>query len=154
MEDAAETFWSAARTGNAQCEAYQQMRKVFTEHYQQVVGVNETWEQVTNALRELEQPVVKIVHSKTKDDLDYKSEDAPTKIIAIGGFKLSRGLTLDGLTVSYFYRRSMMYDTLMQMARWFGYRDGYRDLLRLYTTPDARAWYEHITKLVRSLSES
>ena len=151
VEDAAETFWSAARTGNAQCEAYQQMGKVFTEHYQQVVGVNETWEQVTNALRELEQPVVKIVHSKTKDDLDYKSEDAPTKIIAIGGFKLSRGLTLDGLTVSYFYRRSMMYDTLMQMARWFGYRDGYRDLLRLYTTPDARAWYDHITEASEEL---
>ena len=44
-----------------------------------------------------------------------------------------------------------MYDTLMQMARWFGYRDGYRDLLRLYTTPDARAWYEHITEASEEL---
>ena len=46
-------------------------------------------------------------------------------MIAVGGDVLSRGLTLDGLTTSYFYRRAGAFDTLMQMARWFGYRDGY-----------------------------
>ena len=151
VQDAVDAFWYAARAENVQSDAYQQMKKIFTEHYKRVVGVEETWPQVADALFKLEKPVVKIVHSKTKDDLDYKSDDAPTKVIAIGGFKLSRGLTLEGLTVSYFYRRSMMYDTLMQMARWFGYRDGYRDLLRLYTTPDAKDWYAHITEASEEL---
>lgn len=56
-------------------------------------------------------------------------------VIFIGGNKLSRGLTLPGLCVSVFLRGSVMYDTLLQMGRWFGYRDGYTDLCRLCTTP-------------------
>ncbi len=66
-------------------------------------------------------------------------------MIAIGGDKLSRGLTLEGLSVSYFLRASRMYDTLMQMGRWFGYRPGYLDLCRLYTTAELRDWYRDIT---------
>jgi len=62
----------------------------------------------------------------------------------IGGDKLARGLTLEGLTVSYFLRASKMYDTLMQMGRWFGYRPGYLDLCRIYTTSGLMAWYRHI----------
>ena len=49
-------------------------------------------------------------------------------VIAIGGNTLSRGLTLEGLVCSYFERRSRNYDTLMQMGRWFGFRNGYRHL--------------------------
>ena len=63
----------------------------------------------------------------------------------LSGDKLSRGLTLEGLSVSYYLRASRMYDTLMQMGRWFGYRPGYEDLCRLYTTPDLRTWYREIT---------
>lgn len=66
-------------------------------------------------------------------------------IIAVGGNKLSRGLTLEGLSVSYYLRASKMYDTLMQMGRWFGYRPGYVDLCRLYTSSELVNWYEHIT---------
>lgn len=58
--------------------------------------------------------------------------DRPTRLIAVGGDVLSRGLTLDGLSTSYFYRRTQASDTLLQMARWFGYRDGYSDLCRLW----------------------
>lgn len=56
--------------------------------------------------------------------------------IVIGGDKLSRGVTFEGLSTTYFLRCSKMYDTLMQMGRWFGYRDGYEDLCRLYTSND------------------
>ena len=56
--------------------------------------------------------------------------------IVIGGDKLSRGVTFEGLSISYFLRCSKMYDTLMQMGRWFGYRDGYEDLCRLYTSSE------------------
>ncbi|MFE2382333.1 Z1 domain-containing protein [Streptomyces misionensis] len=52
--------------------------------------------------------------------------------ILIGGQKLARGFTVEGLTVSYFRRRTGNASTLMQMGRWFGFREGYRDLVRLF----------------------
>jgi len=75
------------------------------------------------------------------------------KVIAIGGDKLSRGLTLEGLCVSYFLRTSKMYDTLMQMGRWFGYRPGYIDLCRLYTTAELADWFGHIADAAEELRE-
>lgn len=85
------------------------------------------------------------VNGYAKDALDYKEhETVGRSVIAIGGDKLSRGLTLEGLTVSYFLRTTRMYDTLMQMGRWFGYRPGYLDLCRLYTTDELTQWYRHI----------
>ncbi|MCD4653230.1 Z1 domain-containing protein, partial [bacterium] len=82
-------------------------------------------------------------------NLIQQGEDVPwynrgASVIAIGGDKLSRGLTLDGLSISYYLRVSTMYDTLMQMGRWFGYRDGYNDLCRIYTTEELRDWYRFI----------
>lgn len=56
----------------------------------------------------------------------------PVWKIVVGGAKLSRGYTIEGLTVSYFRRRALYQDTLMQMGRWFGFRPGYQDLVRLY----------------------
>ena len=66
-------------------------------------------------------------------------------VIAVGGDKLSRGLTLEGLTISYYLRASKMYDTLMQMGRWFGFRPGYVDLCRIFTSGELIKWYKHIT---------
>src|SRR5262249_36977007 len=60
-------------------------------------------------------------------------------------------LTLEGLSVSYYLRASRMYDTLMQMGRWFGYRPGYADLCRLYTTEELVGWYSHITRASEEL---
>ncbi|WP_256617524.1 Z1 domain-containing protein, partial [Pseudomonas sp. MWU12-2115] len=69
--------------------------------------------------------VVEVNASKRSQRLDYdQGGEHGVTVIAVGGFSLSRGLTLEGLTVSYFLRNSMMYDTLMQMGRWFGYRPG------------------------------
>lgn len=65
-----------------------------------------------------------------QDDLDFQRGDV-WKIL-VGGAKLSRGFTVEGLTVSYYTRRTTTADTLMQMGRWFGYRTGYKDLVRLY----------------------
>jgi hypothetical protein len=72
-------------------------------------------------------------------------------VIAVGGNSLSRGVTLEGLCVSYFLRNSQMYDTLMQMARWFGYRDGYEDVCRVYITRQAAGWYAHIAAASQEL---
>ncbi|KPY32563.1 hypothetical protein ALO52_200152 [Pseudomonas syringae pv. primulae] len=92
----------------------------------------------------LEQIDVRMINGTAKDALDYADSASGLKVIAIGGDKLARGLTLEGLCVSYFLRASKMYDTLMQMGRWFGYRPGYLDLCRLYTTNDLVEWFEHI----------
>jgi hypothetical protein len=80
--------------------------------------------------------------------LDYFVSEQQGKylsVIAVGGDKLSRGLTLEGLTTSYYLRASKMYDTLMQMGRWFGYRPGYIDLCRIFTSDELARWYKHIT---------
>ena len=53
--------------------------------------------------------------------------------------------------VSYFMRNSMMYDTLMQMGRWFGYRPDYGDLCRIWMPEEAQGWYEHIAESIEGL---
>lgn len=92
------------------------------------------------------------INGRSQDVLDYPAyEGVGLKAIAIGGFSLSRGLTLEGLCVSYFRRNSVMYDTLLQMARWFGYRPGYEDLCRLWMEPEGIGWFMHIHQAVEEL---
>ena len=111
------------------------------------------WETVKNELPAvLEDMTVMLLNGNSKDVLEYEEhKNIGLKVIAIGGDKLSRGLTLEGLSISYFIRCSNMYDTLMQMGRWFGYRRGYLDLCRLYTTPDLIKWFEQITDATEKL---
>jgi len=88
-------------------------------------------------------------------EIDYSERNYPEgrHIITVGGLSLSRGITLEGLSVSYFLRNSIMYDTLMQMGRWFGYRPKYEDLCRIYMTEQARGWYEHIASATEELRD-
>jgi Z1 domain len=81
----------------------------------------------------------------------YKNTEKGRRAIAIGGLTLSRGLTLEGLCVSYFYRNSKAYDTLLQMGRWFGYRPGYAELCRIWMAPEAQDWFSHIAEVVAEL---
>jgi Z1 domain. len=105
-----------------------------------------SWEEVNEALHAATSKIeVKEINGTAMDILDYVEHSGGRSVIAIGGDKLSRGLTLEGLSISYYLRASKMYDTLMQMGRWFGYRPGYPDLCRLYTTRDLVQWYRHIT---------
>lgn len=83
----------------------------------------------------------------------YEYKKTGMRVIAVGGNSLSRGLTLEGLCVSYFYRNSMMYDTLLQMGRWFGYRPNYDDLFKVWMAEDAVDWYGYITDAVNELKE-
>jgi hypothetical protein len=84
--------------------------------------------------------------------LDYsKHKDTGLHVIAIGGLALSRGLTLEGLTVSYILRNASASDTLMQMARWFGYRQGYEDICKLYLPDRSANHYEFITEAIEEL---
>lgn len=97
--------------------------------------------------------VVRSVNQKSSSTgLDYYSHKAEgLRVIAVGGNSLSRGLTLEGLCVSYFYRRSLMYDTLLQMGRWFGYRPGYDDLFKIWISIEAIDWYGYITAAAEEL---
>ena len=116
-------------------------------------GLDEGWGEVLAQLPKVVGPIeVRKINSKSSDVLDYRRyKDAGLHVIAVGGLALSRGFTLEGLSVSYFLRNSMMYDTLLQMGRWFGYRDGYDDLCRIYMTPAAESWYAHISEAIEEL---
>lgn len=76
---------------------------------------------------------VKVINSGSEHELDYKGH--PKRYIVVGGNRLSRGLTLEGLSISFFTRKANQYDTLLQMGRWFGYRTNYHDLTRIYVPP-------------------
>lgn len=117
--------------------------------------VPEGWRDVQAALVRAAGPIeVRKVNSKSPDKLDYRRyKNEGLHVIAIGGFALSRGFTLEGLTVSYFLRNSMMYDTLLQMGRWFGYRDGYADVCRIFMTEEAIDWYAHISDAIDELRD-
>jgi hypothetical protein len=88
---------------------------------------------------------MRLVNGSAQEALDYFQRPEGISVIAVGGAKLSRGLTLEGLSVSYYLRTSNAYDTLLQMGRWFGFRPGYMDLCRLYTTNELRLWYRETT---------
>ncbi|PCJ22649.1 MAG: endonuclease [SAR86 cluster bacterium] len=97
-----------------------------------------------------------VVNSKSDEPLDYKKyekDGTGLTAIAVGGLSLSRGLTIEGLCVSYMYRNTRMYDTLMQMGRWFGYRPGFEDLCRVYLSRDSIDWYSHIAESADDLRE-
>lgn len=105
-----------------------------------------SWAEVSEQLHPAATKItILTINGFAKEALDYKEHEAEGRsVIVVGGDKLSRGLTLEGLSVSYFLRTSRMYDTLIQMGRWFGYRPGYLDLCRLFTTRTLQDWYRHI----------
>lgn len=113
------------------------------------------WSEIQNNLHRAIAPVmVTVVNQKHKNGLNYEQyESDGLRAIAIGGLSLSRGLTLEGLIVSYFYRNSKMYDTLMQMGRWFGYRKNYDDLCRIWMSEESISWYNHISMATDELRE-
>ncbi len=119
-----------------------------------------SWSVIQNALYESVMPIeVRLVNQRAKlkgiERLDYEPySETGLRVIAVGGNSLSRGLTLEGLCVSYFDRNSQMYDTLMQMGRWFGYRDGYEDIFKIWMEADAIAWYQYISGAVEELRDS
>jgi len=121
-------------------------------NYYRDIGVTEDWGEVADVLHDAASPIrVVEINSASAGTLDYSEYPNGLSVIAVGGFSLSRGLTLEGLTVSYFLRNSMMYDTLMQMGRWFGYRPNYGDLCQVWMPEEAEGWYAHISESVEEL---
>ena len=98
---------------------------------------------------------VRTVNMKTGPaSLDYSQHKKDgLRVIAIGGDSFSRGLTLEGLCVTYFCRTTAMYDTLLQMGRWFGYRPNYDDLVKVWMTDAEMDWYGEITRATMELRD-
>ncbi|WP_323062818.1 Z1 domain-containing protein [Aeromonas jandaei] len=130
----------------------QGLKKVFEDEYADV-GV--TWGEVKLALSTVfEHLHLYVINSKSDEVLDYsryEKDGIGLTAVAVGGLSLSRGLTIEGLTVSYMYRNTKMYDTLMQMGRWFGYRPGFEDLCRVHLSRDSINWYSHIADAAEEL---
>lgn len=109
-----------------------------------------SWKQILAGIcKTIDTILVREVHQRTKIPLEY-SEDRATNVIAIGGASLSRGYTLEGLSISYFLRNTIFYDTLMQMGRWFGYRKNYEDLCRIYM-PETRIG--HFARIIEATED-
>jgi hypothetical protein len=127
------------------------LERAYSVHY----GETEfSWPDVLGALRNATARIEVQLHNSDRDKaLTEKDQiwDLPPRVIAVGGDVLSRGLTLNGLTVSYFHRRVGAYDTLMQMARWFGYRDGYGDLCRVWIDDGVAAQYRFVQDAIDEL---
>ncbi|WP_124060503.1 Z1 domain-containing protein [Gordonibacter sp. Marseille-P4307] len=101
------------------------------------------WEEIYPTLYSVVRPLrTALINSKSIDSLDYGS--GGEHVVAIGGYSLSRGLTLEGLVTSYFARNSRAYDTLMQMGRWFGHRPGYEDVCRVWMTRESAGWCKFV----------
>lgn len=130
------------------------MRVQFSKYMSECddVSWDDIWSEVKRLIADKEFDIYSI-NGQSGDVLLYKNhEGKPFNVIVIGGDKLSRGLTLEGLTVSYFTRSSNTYDTLMQMGRWFGFRPGYLDACRLFTTPSLHACFSHISMATEDLA--
>ncbi len=144
--------YAALPSGQAlQSSVLHEIRSLWEQEYDRA---GYTWDDVQSRLKEAADPVEVIsVNLRGSGVLDYSRRNYPNgrTLIAVGGLSLSRGLTLSGLMSTYFLRNSIMYDTLMQMGRWFGYRDGYADLCRIHMTPEASSWYAHIAEAIEEL---
>ncbi|WP_248491535.1 Z1 domain-containing protein [Tsukamurella sp. PLM1] len=109
-----------------------EFRSVFREIFG---GCPENWESVLMALPSAVRDIRPRLYNSDRNKsiaLGEQAREAPNRMVAVGGDVLSRGVTLDGLTISYFFRKAGASDTMLQMARWFGYRPGYDDLCRVW----------------------
>lgn len=133
------------------------MKILFDIYNKEYSNSGVSWKEIKNKLTDSVLPIS--VRAINRDSgaasLDYKQyKETGLRVIAVGGNSLARGLTLEGLIVSYFYRSTQMYDALLQMGRWFGYRSNYDDLIRVWMTEEAQNWYSHITEASEELRES
>lgn len=129
-----------------------QLNETYQRYYK---DADFSWEKVKNQfVKNIETIVVREVHQKTPQHLRLSYEDSErTNAIVIGGASISRGYTLEGLSISYFLRNTIYYDTLMQMGRWFGYRPGYEDLCKVFIPREVKDNFTDIIEATIDLFE-
>jgi hypothetical protein len=118
------------------------------------MAVVPTWEQVRSELKNtLVDRRISVDAVNSNNAVGALTFLGGERRIVVGGNSLSRGITLDGLCVSYFHRKPLAKDTILQMGRWFGYRDGYADLCALYISDDSRAAFTEADETSNELRE-
>lgn len=139
---------------NSQLYLFKELEELWHKYFSNITDV--TIERVLNKealLNAVGKITIVVVNGgKSSSKLDYKSNKS-LRVIAVGGLALSRGLTLEGLLVSYFYRNTSTFDVLMQMGRWFGYRTGYEDLFQVWTSKVSADWYREISIATQELKK-
>lgn len=130
------------------------LKRLYQNWEKQYSNTEFSWDEIVNVLfKSIENIQIKVVNSaKSSEKLEYPQNES-LRVIAIGGLALSRGLTLEGLIISYFYRNTCTYDVLMQMGRWFGYRRNYEDLFRIWTHKSSAKWYAEIAEATERLKD-
>lgn len=129
----------------------QELRITFEKYYS---NIEFFWDEIKEQLHySTKTIIVREVHQKRTIELEYR-KDRPTNAIVVGGTSVARGFTLEGLSVSYFLRNTIFYDTLMQMGRWFGYRDGYEDLCKIYMTEEMMDNFTQIIEATEDLIQN
>lgn len=106
------------------------------------ISIDEVFNFLPEVLEAIEFP---IENGASDDRINY--EDGAKTYIVVGGSILARGLTLEGLMVSYFLRTANQYDTLLQMGRWFGYRPNYEDLPRIWMPKDLKVRFRNLARV-------
>ena len=128
------------------------LKRIYKNWEKHYANLEFTWQDIVRALfASIENIQIKVVNSSKSSEKLVYLENESLRVIAVGGMALSRGLTLEGLVISYFYRNTCTYDVLMQMGRWFGYRRGYDDLFRIWTHRDSAEWYAEIAEATEKL---
>lgn len=129
-----------------------QLHDVWTEEYAKSAGFH--WDQIRTVLKPAIATIeVRLVNMRG-GGLDYtKALESGMHVIAVGGLALARGLTLEGLAISYVLRNVGTADTLLQMGRWFGYRPGYADLCRIHATQETLEHFREISAAVEELRD-
>ncbi|GED42431.1 Z1 domain-containing protein [Cobetia marina] len=131
-----------------------EMRELHKAWVSEYSSLRESWEEIQSTLLSSIASAKVVEVNSRANELDYEGiGDKGKTLIAVGGFSLSRGLTLEGLTTTWFLRNTQMYDTLMQMGRWFGYRNKYEDLCRIWMPEKAIGWYTYIASATIELHQ-
>lgn len=139
---------------NSNLELFKELKSIWNKRFSNITDITIERildkEALLNAVGKIQIAVIN--GGKSSRKLDYKSNKS-LRVIAVGGLALSRGLTLEGLLVSYFYRNTSTFDVLMQMGRWFGYRSGYEDLFQIWTSKISADWYSEIAVATQELKD-
>jgi hypothetical protein len=129
------------------------LKRIYDNWAEQYSSCEFKWDDICSVLyHSIENIQIRVVNTRSKERLEYPKNES-LRVIAIGGLALSRGLTLEGLIVSYFFRNTNTYDVLMQMGRWFGYRKNYETLFRIWTHEASARWYAEIARATNQLKD-
>lgn len=146
------SLWGKAKFNSS--EGFARLEKLYTEDFLPVMKARADGAPIPSTFEKLKpfigtalaaitidgDPVLIVNSDKEIQAQQKKLDFEADKVwrILVGGTQLSRGFTVEGLTISYFRRKAGQADTLMQAGRWFGFRPGYQDLVRLYIRRDSK----------------